>query len=334
MLKRVIFPAVLLFLTQELKSQDVHFSQYDFSPLSLNPANTGNFDGDWRISSNYRTQWKKVSKAYVTNSFGYDQQVYLMNEKFSAGGFLLSDRAGDGSLKTTKIYISGAYHKTIDNHQFHFGLQPGLVLRSVDMAKITFPDQFNMQTGQFDNQLTSNEVGFKDSQSFLDVNLGLGWNRKFGKYTPAFGFALYHLNRPKDNFFNNDQKLSARKVLNANVKIDITPKIFVTPGLLLMASAKSSQTIVGSKIGYNLNIGDIKSVFVNLSRRDGFKTMNDANIIAAGVNYRNFDIGVSYDVNISDLRIATNSRGAFEIAIIYTAPNTRLKKVRIPCERI
>ncbi|MCI5059058.1 MAG: hypothetical protein MRY83_23295, partial [Flavobacteriales bacterium] len=28
-------------------AQDIHFSQFNNSPLSLNPAETGNFKGDW-----------------------------------------------------------------------------------------------------------------------------------------------------------------------------------------------------------------------------------------------------------------------------------------------
>jgi hypothetical protein len=45
-------------LSEEGKGQDIHFSQYYASPLSLNPANTGNYDGDWRLMNSYRQQWK------------------------------------------------------------------------------------------------------------------------------------------------------------------------------------------------------------------------------------------------------------------------------------
>ena len=42
------------------KAQDIHFTQWMFSPLNLNPAETGRFDGDYRVVGNYRSQWGAV----------------------------------------------------------------------------------------------------------------------------------------------------------------------------------------------------------------------------------------------------------------------------------
>ncbi|HQQ95111.1 MAG TPA: type IX secretion system membrane protein PorP/SprF, partial [Bacteroidia bacterium] len=61
---------VLIFYGTLYKAQDVHFSQYYFSPLSLNPANTGNYDGNYRFFGNYRSQWREISEAYDTYSAG------------------------------------------------------------------------------------------------------------------------------------------------------------------------------------------------------------------------------------------------------------------------
>ena len=38
------------------KAQDIHFSQYYASPLTLNPALTGKFNGHFRVSGIYRDQ--------------------------------------------------------------------------------------------------------------------------------------------------------------------------------------------------------------------------------------------------------------------------------------
>ncbi|HOA38555.1 MAG TPA: type IX secretion system membrane protein PorP/SprF, partial [Flavihumibacter sp.] len=40
--------------TTALKAQDPHFSQFFASPLTLNPAYTGKFNGTVRVSGNYR----------------------------------------------------------------------------------------------------------------------------------------------------------------------------------------------------------------------------------------------------------------------------------------
>jgi hypothetical protein len=35
------------------------------------------------------------------------------------------------------------------------------------------------------------------------------------------------------------------------------------------------------------------------------------------MDYRNFNVGISYDVNTSKLIAATNRRGGFELSVIY-----------------
>src|SRR6267378_6675680 len=122
---RYVFGLCVL-LALNSSAQDIHFSQFYASPLSLSPANTGNFNGDWRIMGNYRTQWKEVTKPYVTNSIGFDRQFYLFNEKFSGGLFLINDKSG-GNLNVMKICGSGAYHRKIARNELHAGIQLGYV---------------------------------------------------------------------------------------------------------------------------------------------------------------------------------------------------------------
>ena len=50
---------VLLFSINAF-AQDIHFSQYYASPLTLNPALTANINGVFRVAANYRNQWFNV----------------------------------------------------------------------------------------------------------------------------------------------------------------------------------------------------------------------------------------------------------------------------------
>jgi hypothetical protein len=47
----------------------------------------------------------------------------------------------------------------------------------------------------------------------------------------------------------------------------------------------------------------------------------------------NFDIGVSYDVNISELEVASNYQGGFELSVFYTVKERQIQKRRLPCVR-
>ena len=55
MVKRLVI--VFLVISSVAKAQDIHFSQWMFSPLNLNPGETGAYEGDYRVVGNYRSQW-------------------------------------------------------------------------------------------------------------------------------------------------------------------------------------------------------------------------------------------------------------------------------------
>src|SRR5580765_4779395 len=91
------------------QAQDLHFSQFFNSPLTTNPANTGFIpDADYRIGAHFRNQWSSIlSSPYRTLSIYGDAQVFrdrFENGWLGLGGVLLSDQAGTGGLKSTKIY--------------------------------------------------------------------------------------------------------------------------------------------------------------------------------------------------------------------------------------
>ena len=48
-MKKTILLIALIVSVITMKAQDPHFSQFFASPLTLNPAFTGKFDGEWRL---------------------------------------------------------------------------------------------------------------------------------------------------------------------------------------------------------------------------------------------------------------------------------------------
>ena len=82
----IIFYFLMSFLAQ---GQDVHFSQFYNSPLTINPANVGAFNGDIRAHSNYRNQWSSIQSAYKTYSFSEIEpfiELELENLHFTFNG--------------------------------------------------------------------------------------------------------------------------------------------------------------------------------------------------------------------------------------------------------
>src|SRR6185503_15688961 len=96
-------------------AQDPNFSQFFASPLTLNPALTGKFDGTFRVAGNYRNQWPTINNAFVTKTvsvdFGILKNSLAEIDQMGVGILGVSDNAGDGVLVTNYGGLSFAYHK-------------------------------------------------------------------------------------------------------------------------------------------------------------------------------------------------------------------------------
>ena len=110
-LLRCGIPLLLLLFFTKSDGQDLHFSQFQNSPLNHNPALTGIFSGDQRFAANYRHQWFSVPVEYLTFSASYDQKFRRdgANSFWSAGALFNYDRAGDANLAMAHLALNGSY---------------------------------------------------------------------------------------------------------------------------------------------------------------------------------------------------------------------------------
>lgn len=335
-LKLIAFSAGI-FTTQFLFGQDIHFSQYFNNPLSLNPAQTGTFEGDWRLFANYRDQWRAVAYPFKTFSVGYDRKLQLQKHDIGVGLYAFNDKSGL-FLSCTQLYLSGAYHKTVNDNNLSGGLQVGYVMKSVDYDKIAFPDDYDVSRNVFDPGYSSTNAG-KDRLSYIDINLGVGWSRKINKYEPEAGLSLFHLNQPTESFLGSttgSSKVPMRAAFFAAVKTEIKPNLYVKPGLLFYTMRGSRNMMIGSQAGYTLqgNRFNVKELYGGLYLRNGLADPTDALIIMFGAQVRKIAINMSYDISISKLRVYNNYRGGFELSIVFKSITTIIKTFTIPCERI
>jgi type IX secretion system PorP/SprF family membrane protein len=325
-----------IIFTNVLHGQDIHFSQYFNSPLSLNPSQTGNFEGDWRAYVNYRDQWRAIAYPFKTFSFGYDRKLQLQKHDIGIGAYAFNDKSGI-FLNCTEFYLSGSYRKMINENNFSGGLQVGYVMKSVNYDKIAFPDDYNVAINAFDPNFNQTDNG-KSQLSYLDVNLGVGWSRKINKYEPEIGFSFFHINQPSESFEGNANatKLAMRSAFFASVKTELNPNLYLKPGMLLYMMRGSRDMMIGSQAGYTLpgNRFNVKEVYGGLYLRNGLADPTDAIVIMFGAQVRKVAINVSYDLSISSMRVYNNYRGAFELSIIFKSITTIIKTFTIPCERI
>jgi type IX secretion system PorP/SprF family membrane protein len=317
----------------QVKAQDIHFSQFFSTPLTISPSNTGNYTGDWRVMANYRTQWKEIAKPYNTQSIAGDMQFYVGADKISAGLLIVNDRSG-GTFQVNKIQLSGAYHKVIGKNSLHFGIQPGFTMKSISKNE-TFPDQFNWTSGKFDSGMNNQETNLSLRLNYFDLNAGVGYDYKFKKVEIFISYGAFHINYPKETFLGYKNILKPRHIGSLGFTWYCAKRITVQPSMCVVGTDKASEFLYGSRMFYSLD-GDYtiaKSIFIGAYARKGFSNLNDAIFAVLGMNYKQYYGGVSYDFNISQLKTATNYRGALEFSFIYTGISTRLSKIAIPCDR-
>lgn len=346
---RIGLAGAILLASPAAFAQDIHFTQFDASPLTINPAFTGGFDGTVRAAAIYRDQWRSIlgsDAAFKTISASVDAPILRdlsVDDYLAAGIQLYSDKAGDGNLSNTSVLASIAYHKflgggnsTDPNKVLTVGLQGGYSSKSVDLSKLYFSDEYI--NGNFNPGTSSEYQNLNNDNRYFTINAGIAWSHspseRFG-YT--LGMGANNLNQPNDNFtkkINSEVGLAMRYTAQAGFIWYTGDRLSIRPGLLYQSQATATEVTVGSEFNYIVGIPEDRplttSVFVGVWSR-----LQDAMMVTAGVEHKNIRFGVSYDYNNSDLKPASNGNGAFEISIRYVAPNPidLARRLVYPCSR-
>ena len=345
---KIFFIFLLLSFVNVIIAQDIHLSQYYNQDHFLNPAKIGDYEGDYRFTANYRNQWRQLNKQPIsTYLISFDHIFFYKKHQFSAGFMATSDRfQGEETsyitglpftytVNSNKFLVALAHSFTYKKNIFRAGIQTGMVLSSSDPSTQTFPNQWEYQTGDFNNKISNLETQLKPSQNYFDLNVGGSWTKKMLRFTPKIGFSVNHINRPNDSYVkNNKERLRARKVFFSEVVIPISSKYTLQPKLLWMWTSKANDLLIGTNLQVQTMNKIIPTYYAGLHYRHGVSRIFDAIIPTVGFYYKKYAIGLSYDVNLSSLSTGTNSRkGTFEFSLIYTGASTIPKKVLLPCNR-
>lgn len=313
---------LIMGLHVNVQAQDLHFSQFFNSPLTTNPANTGFMpDANYRIGINYRNQWATVPVPYKTFSAYGDAQV--LRDRWYAGwlglgGVILQDNSGDGTLNSTAVYASIAYHQLLgSNSLLTAGFNTGLAMKRLDVSKLTFPSQFNDNFGKwfFDTQIPSGESFISSNITYLDIQAGLNY-----AYFPTdhiyvnMGFSAQHLNMPKETFLASGSNQIPRRYIGfLNASIMVSPSIILNPGGYYTTQSGAVESVFGGYAAYDLSgAGGDYQLLGGMYYRVG-----DSFIPVVGYQVKQWRIMFSYDVTTSAFSQADHRQGAYELSLTY-----------------
>ncbi|MDF2435984.1 MAG: hypothetical protein K0Q95_360 [Bacteroidota bacterium] len=324
-------------------SQDIHFSQFNEIPSLVNPALTG-ADYVMRAGIIYKDQWGSVTVPYRTYGASYEMKLKASAwdkvdpfrsksykkafSRLAAGLSFFSDKAGDGGLGTNLVNLSLAtYIKTSDISTLSFGAQGSVVQRSVDFNKFVFSNQYNGTS--YDRTPAPGEDYSAHSFIAPDVAAGILWRiEKEEKVigdndhmSADIGVSMYHIIRPTQHFLvNSNDQLYSKFNVHGKMIIGIPKtKLALAPSFLLSFQGSHKELLAGFMGKYYLKHNSKYTGYVKRSSIGiGFYYRNkDAAIINFLLEYGQYGIGLSYDLNVSGLSKVSTLRGGPEITLRY-----------------
>lgn len=312
-------------------SQDIHFSQFNMTPLLANPAMAA-ANNNIEAIINYKDQWRSVGSPYKTGNLSYDMKLgkNIANKGFWGLGFnTYSDKAGDSQMKTTMANISLAYHVKINSYNtLGGGLMGGFGQRSVNYDALQWASQYDgvAYNAALPNAETKGSISFTHS----DIGGGLVWGYKKGvsrsnQIKVNLGVSVFHPHQPGYSFDGTDEKLKMKSVVHGNLFYKFkNTNLSVIPSFVFYSQGKAKEFVIGSLFRHSLKE---ESIYTDLKKRAA---------LALGLHYRNKDalilsylleigqytLGISYDVNVSGLKAVTEARGGIEFSLRFIVPSS------------
>lgn len=323
--------AVSLIGTTYSVGQDVHFSQYEYSPLQLNPGLTG-ANAVLQANVNYRTQWSSVGDPYNTIAASvegrFNDKKRMKKGIFAGGLNFYNDKAGNLPMSTTKANLFLAYHLILDrNNTIGLGVYSGFGQRTFDGSRGQWGSQYDGMA--YDPSLPSNETFNRSQFGFFDAGTGLVYTYKSdeGYMTQNnhrlinAGVAFYHLNQPQYSFIADDNdKLPMRWSIFANAIIGFdNSNMALLPGAYFNRQRTNTEILYGTYLRFTF--GENSRVTARRKASyfaiGAFHRWGDAMVAKTSFEWNGIALGFAYDFNLSSLSEVSKAQGGMEFFLKY-----------------
>ena len=300
-------------------AQDIRYSQYFNTPLTMNPALTGVGIEHLRATISYRRQDAGPATPFSTKGVSLDKSV----GRFGLGFTLNSNGAGETSIKTLQLAASLSYGLPFgykQSNRLTAGLQVGAINKSLDPTKLTFDNQYSADIG-YNPNIGSGETFETNSIVKPAISMGLHWRRNGGKKTtvkPHLSYGLQNINQPDISFFGDEIKYHTKHVIQGGADIAVSDGFQVKPGFYHINQGPFNET------GFGV-IGTYQNRDKNEIHGGLFGKAGKAMVVYAGYTIDRFLVGMSYDVMTGPVKEAGKGYNAFELSLTFT-PKAKERK--------
>ena len=304
--------------------QDRHYSMFYASPMTLNPAATGFFEGKAQFFTGYRNQWRSVGgNPYTTVSACADGKV--LESKLN-GGFLglginfYNDKAGVSKL-TSNIYNFNINYavEVAKDQKLAVGIQSGFLQRYIGNSNLSWDEQWNGSA--FNTGLPSGESGTYQRSMQFDMGAGIYYSNKLSDKSSFYaGVSASHLVQPTFSLIYAPDDLYRKFIFHAGGEFASRGSQFsICPNVLVFNQGPNREISFGSDFKYFLKESSKYTGYYSQSSISvgTYLRYKDAFYTTFFFNTAGFSLGLSYDINLSKLSLATQGRGGIEMVLRY-----------------
>lgn len=325
MRRKILLLLLILGYQLKLVAQDIHWSQFNDNPIFQNPANSGRFSGTYRFYANYRDQWRSVTVPFQTLSISADTKFEKV-KNLSLGILFFHDAAGDGRFRTIELQVSPSYNLKLTSdslHNLRFGVQFGMNHRQMIFNNYYWDNQFDGV--QYNPSLASNENYQTQKKTNVSVGVGAVYEWAVSKRKRiAAGIGLFNINAPNQGFLGTVIKRDRRLNFFAQGQFRLNEEWDILPTVQLNFQGTYNEIIFGSNVRYILKerLDQYMALYFG-----GFFRNKDSGYISAGLDYKDWFAGISYDLNFSKLVPASRVRGGIELSLRYIVNRVKPKNI-------
>lgn len=314
------------------KAQDLHYSQFYNSPLNINPALTGIFNGDHRITGSLRDQWRFVPVPWFTFSGAYDQKLHIgVTEQsfWSAGVNFNYDSQGDSRINLATLNLSGSYNRILnESNVLTGGLLIGYSTRGFSEADLTWDSQWTGDS--FDGGIVSGENFDGTRVSFVETAAGVNYRwQKTNRTKVDVGVGVFHLIEPSVSYYDGDTEKLPRRINVMGIgNIQLLDAIDLQMHGLYQLQEEYNELVIGALGKFYLNQKRGKETQIHLGV--GYRTSGSI-IPTFAVDYRGVYVSFSYDVDATNFNdLADSSKGGPEFHVRYIIKHVKqMKKFKV-----
>jgi type IX secretion system PorP/SprF family membrane protein len=332
----IIITITCLLVAVVANAQDFNFSQYQHTPMNINPAMLSTND-DFEVIANFHQTrlFESLNMQNYQLSLLYPVNI-TKNDRLpqGVGLTLIHDNTGkQGLLNCTGGSLAFSQAVQVGRSSFlSVGFQASYYFyNNTNPGNYTTGSQW-VQGAGFNSSLGINEQINFETVKLFSIGTGVNLHIKDGNSSKGdFGIAFYHLNKPQYSILNDNNRLSTKYIFYGNYRLYRYNEVSIAPRVLFIYQQMKMLSF-GTLINYEFKSNNPFLLIKNCNLQLGLDYRNDhTGVVSCNVEQSQYLIGLSYAVAMNSAKVYSNYRSNFELCFAYKFGKNK-KRRAVPTE--